>query len=251
MDYTKEQILAIMSDDTFPLTQKYDPDWILENSMGSHCLWLLESLTRLMKLEANMRVLDLGCGKAISSIFLAKEFKVDVIAADLWIDASENWQRIRDVNCDNKVFPIKANANDLPFENNFFDAMISINSLFFFATGDDFLREHVFRNIRPGGEIGIVVPGFLHEYTTGLPEEYLPYIEYGIDKYHTCAWWENHLLKSGMVEIVLCDTFPPENNGNMLFNKSEQIFNSHNEPFNVLARDDVTFIRIIAKRKLY
>ena len=29
-----------------------------------------------MELEPGMRVLDMGCGKAISSIFLAKEFDV-------------------------------------------------------------------------------------------------------------------------------------------------------------------------------
>ena len=35
-------------------------------------------------LEPGMRVLDLGCGKGLSSIFLAKEFGVQVWAADLW-----------------------------------------------------------------------------------------------------------------------------------------------------------------------
>jgi cyclopropane fatty-acyl-phospholipid synthase-like methyltransferase len=43
-----------------------------------------------------MRVLDLGCGRALSSIFLRKEFEVEVWAVDLWFSASENLQRIRD-----------------------------------------------------------------------------------------------------------------------------------------------------------
>ncbi|MDR2932639.1 MAG: class I SAM-dependent methyltransferase [Oscillospiraceae bacterium] len=249
MNYSKEQILEMMSDNSYPLTLKYNPDWILENAMGSHCLWLQESLTQNMKLTPGMRVLDLGCGKAIGSIFLAKEFESQVWAADLRITPSENWKRICDMNCEDKVFPIKADADDLPFADDFFDAMVSINSLFFYATGDGFLREHIFKHIKPGGEIGIVVPSFQHEYTNGLPEKYLPYMGYGIDKYHACAWWETHFLKSNMVEIVLCDTFPTDNNGNELYRKSACIFNAHEEPFNILAWDDITFTRIIARRK--
>ena len=53
-----------------------------------------------------MRVLDMGCGKAISSIFLAQEFGVQVWATDLWISAAENWQRIRETEVADRVFPI-------------------------------------------------------------------------------------------------------------------------------------------------
>ena len=37
--------------------------------------------------------LDLGCGKGLSSIFLAREFGVEVWAADLWIKPTENYKR--------------------------------------------------------------------------------------------------------------------------------------------------------------
>jgi cyclopropane fatty-acyl-phospholipid synthase-like methyltransferase len=42
----------------------------------------------------------MGCGKAISSIFLAKEFGVEVWAADLWVKPTENWERIRGAGLD-------------------------------------------------------------------------------------------------------------------------------------------------------
>ncbi len=55
----------------FPRAASYDPDWVLENLMGPNVLWLAESLSQVMDLQPGMRVLDMGCGKAVSSIFLA------------------------------------------------------------------------------------------------------------------------------------------------------------------------------------
>ena len=42
--------------------------------MGPNVFWLAEALSQVMDLQPGMRVLDMGCGKAISSIFLARDF---------------------------------------------------------------------------------------------------------------------------------------------------------------------------------
>ena len=131
MEHSRKQILRIMNNELYPRSNKYDPDCILQNSMGSHCLWLQEALAKDMHLLPNQHVLDLGCGKALSSIFLAREYGVNVWATDLRNNATENWERIRNMNVEDKVYPIHADANDLPFADDFFDAFISINALFF------------------------------------------------------------------------------------------------------------------------
>lgn len=248
MNLTKEQIYELMRDKRYPLTLKYDPDWILDNYMGSHCLWLQESLAQEMHLQPGMRVLDLGCGKAISSIFLAKEFGIQVWATDLWISSTDNWKRIREKGADGMVFPIHADARELPYADEFFDAMVSINSLFFYATDEAFLKDHILRHVTPGGEIGIIVPGFYKEYSDGIPAELKPYWLEELNNWHTLSWWENHLDSSGMVDIILSDTLP-DNEGNMLFKRSAMMLNELETPFNVIAGDNVTFIRIIARRK--
>src|SRR5215470_2452206 len=98
----------------FPLSSKYHPDWIKASvSGGANSLWLTEWLAPVLDLRPGLRVLDLGCGRAASSIFLHREFGVQVWATDLWFSASENVQRIRDAGAGDGVFPIHVDARSL------------------------------------------------------------------------------------------------------------------------------------------
>src|SRR5215468_4458491 len=81
----------------FPRSSQYHPDWVLASaSGGANALWLTEWLTSKLDLRSGMKLLDLGCGRAASSIFLRREFGVQVWATDLWFSAAENIQRVRD-----------------------------------------------------------------------------------------------------------------------------------------------------------
>jgi cyclopropane fatty-acyl-phospholipid synthase-like methyltransferase len=89
----------------FPRSSQYHPEWVMASvSGGANSLWMTEWLTAAMDLRPGMRVLDLGCGRASSSIFLRREFGVQVWATDLWFSASENIQRIRDAGVEDGVF---------------------------------------------------------------------------------------------------------------------------------------------------
>ena len=86
---------------------------------GPHILWLTEPLSDVMDLKPRKGVLEMGCGKAVSSIFLAKEFDLRVWRADLRTDASDNWARSRDAGVQDQISPIHAEAHDLPFARDF------------------------------------------------------------------------------------------------------------------------------------
>src|SRR5512145_2084376 len=121
----------------FPRSSKYHPEWVVASaSGGANSLWLVEWLSAALDLRPGMRVLDLGCGRASSSIFLHREFGVQVWATDLWINASENIQRIRDAGVEDGVFPLHADARALPFAAEFFDAIVCLDCFNYFGTDD-------------------------------------------------------------------------------------------------------------------
>lgn len=69
----------------YPKSEQYDKQFLLENMMGPNALKILEELTEGIKLTSDMKILDLGCGKGLTSIFLAKEFGVQVYATAIGV----------------------------------------------------------------------------------------------------------------------------------------------------------------------
>ena len=122
-----------------PSRPAYDPRWVYLNHMGPNALWLAEALTEVLDFSPGMRILDLGCGTALSSIFLAREFGVQVWATDLWVHPSDNWPRICEAGVAKRVFPIHAEAHALPFADGFFDAIVSFDSVPLLGTDVRFL----------------------------------------------------------------------------------------------------------------
>src|SRR4051795_3663663 len=147
----------------FPRASQYHPEWVLANaSGGANSLWLTEWLASALDLRPGMRGLDLGCGRASSSIFLRREFGVEVWATDLWFSASENIQRIRDAGVEDGVFPIHADARSLPFAAEFFDAIICIDSFVYYGT-DDLYLSYLARFVKTGSPVGMAGAGLVQE----------------------------------------------------------------------------------------
>jgi cyclopropane fatty-acyl-phospholipid synthase-like methyltransferase len=188
-----------------PRSSKYDPHWLMDNAMGPHVLWLTEWLSQSLDLRPGMRVLDLGCGRAISSIFLAKEFGVTVWAADYWIQPSENFERIDQAGCAASVYPVSVEAHALPFARESFDAIVSFDAYHYFGT-DDLYVGYISAFLKPGGRLGIVVPGTLEELSEGPPAHLAPYWVWDFCSFHSPGWWRRHWQKTGLVDVEIADT---------------------------------------------
>jgi SAM-dependent methyltransferase len=194
----------------FPRSSAYNPDWILESaSGGANSVWLAEWLNSAMDIKPGMNVLDLGCGRASSSIFLAREYGVTVWATDLWFSPSENLQRIRDAGVEQKAFPIHSDARTLPFATEFFDAIVSIDAFPYFGTDDHYL-SYLARFVKPGGPVAIALAGFVDEIGTDVPAHLAEWLaaEPALRSMHSAPWWRRHWEQSGIVDVQLADAMP-------------------------------------------
>jgi len=192
----------------FPRSSKYNPEWLIASaSGGANSLWLTEWLTEALDLRPGMRVLDLGCGRASSSIFLRREFGVQVWATDLWFSLTENFQRIRDAGVQDGVFPIHADARSLPFAAEFFDAIVCIDCFPYYGT-DDLYLSYLAGFVKPGGPIGIAGAGLVHEIEDSVPGHLQRWWTQDLWCLHSAAWWRRHWERTGIIDIDLADTMP-------------------------------------------
>lgn len=190
----------------YPRSGTYHPDWICAGvSGGANPLWMTEWLAESMELQPGMRVLDLGCGRALSSIFLHREFGVQVWATDLWFNVTENFQRIRDAKAEEGVFPIHSDARFLPFAAEFFDAVVSIDSFVYYGT-DELYMNYVARFVKPGGRIGIAGAGLVREFDRPVPEHLREWWTPDLWCLHSADWWRHHWSRTGLIEVSSADT---------------------------------------------
>ncbi len=193
----------------FPRASGYNPEWVLAGlGGGANVLWLTEWLAEALDLQPGMRVLDLGCGRAMSSIFLRREFGVQVWAADLWFSPSENLQRIRDAGVEDGVFPIHADARALPFAADFFDAVVSVDSYIYYGTDDTYLNT-LARFVKPGGQIGIAQVGLMREIDREVPVSLQAW--WRQDQpwcFHSAGWWRRHWERTGIMDVSVADALP-------------------------------------------
>jgi len=177
-------------------SEKFDKDFMKENMMGPNCAKLLEGLAAHMTLRPGMRMLDLGCGKGITSILLAREFGATVYATDLWIPAAENYERVKAFELEDRVIPIHAEAHDLPYAESYFDAAVCVDAYLYFGTEDGYMDDHLAPLVKPGGEIALAIPGVKTD-LDGVPEDMAPFVsaeDFGT--FRSTDWWKRHLAAS-------------------------------------------------------
>jgi SAM-dependent methyltransferase len=235
----------------FPRTARYNPEWIVAGaSGGAHALWLVEWLTEALRLERGMRVLDLGSGRGTTSVFLHREFGVQVWATDLWFDPGERAARFRDAAVADAVFAVHADARALPFAPAFFDAVVSIDAYPYFGT-DDLYLGYLARFLKPGAPIGIAGAGLLREVDETPPDHLVAWWEPSLACLHTPAWWRRHWARSGLVSVDVADSLA---DGWRYWLDWQRTVAPHNTPeIEALEVDQgrtLGYVRTIARRRL-
>lgn len=234
----------------FPRSSKYHPEWVIAGaSGGANALWLTEWLAEALDLRSGMRVLDLGCGLAMSSIFLRREFGVQVWATDLWFSASDDLRRVRDAGVGDGVFPIHADARSLPFATDFFDAVACIDSFVYFGT-DDLYLNYLARFVKPNALVGIAGAGMMQEIEGPVPTHLRAWWEPGMSCLHSAPWWRRHWERADILDIEVADTMPEGWRAWLVW---QRIVASENAPEIRALEDDggsyLGYVRIVGRRR--
>jgi SAM-dependent methyltransferase len=180
--------------------------------IGPGGLYLVSLLARELELSANSMVLDLGCGLAESSLFLADSYKAKVIAADLREDPTDNARRIEDRGHRGDVIPLKLDASEsLPFAEEYFDAILCMNTLNFYGT-DIAVIDCIARHLKRGGVFCSGGECLNEEFTpdriANPPDVY--HFHQGVWEgdfltSHSPGWWADHFAGSDELQLISCE----------------------------------------------
>jgi len=137
-------------------------------------------------------------------VFMAKEYGFQVYAADLWSEPEDHYAFFDGMGLGREqIIPVKADALNLPFEKEYFDAVVSVDSYNYFAREESYLDEKLLPFIRPGGYIYACVPGMKQDCHDNIPEVLLKsWNAEQLDYIHDVNWWTQLSRKCRGAEII-------------------------------------------------
>lgn len=188
----------------YPLSKKYETDTIMSKIMGPNPVKLCEELLTGCKISRGAVICDLGSGEGVTSVFMAKEYGFKVYACDLWSEPESHIEFFTEMGLTEKeIVPVKADAENMPFEQMFFDGVVSIDSYNYFGRDKDFLDNKLLPFVKSGGYIYIAIPGMKKDCHDNLPPELL--LSWNAEQMaymRDINYWKDLVGKSQLAELI-------------------------------------------------
>ncbi len=220
-EQTRAAIAQIKAPDRsrYPELDGYTRDELYEDCQGGGGLYLAVRMARTLRMKPGDIVLDLGCGKGPTSIFLAKHYGVKVIALDLWTSATFLERKFTARGYRDRIVPLNLDATQpLPFAENYFDSIFCMNSFNFYGGNVDFLH-HLLKHLKPCGQLcigsetltrefspeEIQNPPYVYAFHLPPPNEHVDVFQGDFIKQHSPGWWRNLFENSGLLYVEHCE----------------------------------------------
>lgn len=177
----------------------------LTKHMGS--LAATRELVKFCQILPDYCVLDVGSGAGRTPVYLAKQYDVRMVGVDIdpgMVAVSRALARREKV--EGRAIFRQADAQDLPFEDDFFDAVIAESVTAFTPNQQQALREYV-RVLKPGGFLGMNESTYLHSNPPALIVTWVSQEAAMFARFHTRQGWQV-LMKNAGLEVMTARVFP-------------------------------------------
>ena len=102
-----------------------------------------------------------------------------------------------------KISPVKADAENLPFNKEFFDAVVSTDSYNYFGRDENYLDDKLLPYVKSGGYIYIAIPGMKKDCHENLPKELLlSWTPEQLEYMHDVEYWSKMAGKCKGAEVI-------------------------------------------------
>lgn len=180
-----------------------DKNILNERLMGPDCTIIVRELLYGYNNDNKIKILDLGCGKGLTSIYLAEKYKNAVIfAVDLWVEATDNYKFFKEQGYENRIIPLNTSAENLPFAYHYFDIIVSIDAYHYFGTDKNFFKENIKPYLKDNGLIFIAVPGMKDDYKK-VPQDLKGFISDEDFRFFKSIKYYENILKENIKEIKI------------------------------------------------
>lgn len=180
-----------------------DKNILNERLMGPDCTIIVRELLYGYNNDNKIKILDLGCGKGLTSIYLAEKYKNAVIfAVDLWVEATDNYKFFKEQGYENRIIPLNTSAENLPFAYHYFDIIVSIDAYHYFGTDKLFFKEKIKPYLKDNGHIFIAVPGMKDDYEK-VPQDLKGFISDEDFRFFKSIKYYENILKENIKEIKI------------------------------------------------
>jgi SAM-dependent methyltransferase len=171
---------------------------------GPNAIRQSEELTSHFTIKKDMKILDLGCGVGLSSLYLVQAHGAEVFATDLFADPTENHERFVKLGVADKIIPMIIDATQpMPFAKRYFDVIFSVGAYNMFGDNEEIL-SNLAAYVKKGGYIAVSFPGLKYDFGDNVPPEMQPFWEVPeVARYvRGIEWWKDLWSKAYGVEIV-------------------------------------------------
>lgn len=182
----------------------YRPFLTKDYLMGPNSLRILKELLEKnpKPMNENSLILDLGCGTGLTSFALCRETGAKVLANDLWVSGEENAARFAAWGVGDQVTPVHENADNLRFQEESFDAIVSIDSYHYFAGKEGYFQEKILPFLKSGGVALFGVPGIKETYDGQTIELLSPWLGGDAYMFRSVRQWRHLLGESHDVDFI-------------------------------------------------